>query len=483
MQWLPAVWMNCSEFDPSDKGKLAPGATNKRDKCKHQQDIAAMSVIRRVMVSRKPRPVAAPERKLCNYMHRVCLQARVEGYEYCMRHILEDKSAPFRQCAYTHAQSGRRCAYAAPKTDKRESLCQFHARKALQHRRSSGKKQHLVETPQKVIETLEHYCRDPQHSVDQSDTARNTVKFYDVESDDEPPTIGEFPACAAGDSDADSLDNDLDDPLRHAGVYTVEEASSITRDKLVRLQRLYLNQFKRLTDVLMEKRALYLRNRGASGSVSKDFASPQEEALYKRYRAYYRYHRTYGAEAVLKDRLKEKQKSARTGVPVIDEGVTCNQAGCSNTAIPLSRFCRSHILNDRKQQLFERCDGDSNNGLPCSTVLLKVRGPRDVCLIHAAPNPSLDCSVTESKGSTENVHVDVESTVDMDIPEIEHFQSMDDIAALGLDVVQPGCLFGLNQFGDPGESTDSALSDDGGTSSIIGLGAPPDILDDVDVVK
>lgn len=473
--------MNSSECNPSDRGKLAPDATTKDDKCKQQPDIAAMSVIRRVMVSRKPRPVAAPERKLCNYMHRVCLQARVEGYEYCMRHILEDKGAPFRQCAYTHAQSGRRCAYAAPKTDKRESLCQFHARKALQHRRSSGKKQHLVETPQKVIETLEHYCRDPQHSVDQSDTARNTVKFYDVESDEEPPTIGEFPACAPGDSDADSLDDDLDDPLRHAGVYTVEEASSITRDKLVRLQRLYLNQFKRLTDVLMDKRAQYLRNKGPSGS--KDFTSPQEEAVYKRYRAYCRYHRTYGAEAVLRERLKQKQKSGRTGHPAIEEGVTCSQAGCSSTAIPLSRFCRSHILNDRKQQLFERCDGDSNNGQTCGTVLLKVRGPRDVCLVHAAPNPLLDFSVPEIKSSTENVHIDVESTIDMDIPEIEPFQSMDDIAALGLDVVQPGCLFGLNQFGDPGESTDSALSDDGGTSSIIGLEAPSDILDDVDVVK
>ncbi|XP_050026700.1 KAT8 regulatory NSL complex subunit 2 [Dermacentor andersoni] len=470
-----------SKFVPSNKGKLVlnlTASTNAR-KCKYQQNIAAMSVIRRVMVSRKPKTtVAAPERKLCNYMHRVCLQARIEGYEYCMRHVLEDKTAPFRQCAYTHAQSGRRCAYAAPKTDKRESLCQFHARKALQHRRSSGKKQHLVETPQKVIETLEHYCRDPQHSVDQSDTARNTVKFYDVESDEEPPTIGEIRPYAEGDSDADSLDNDLDDPLRHAGVFTVEEAASITRDKLVRLQRLYLNHFKRLTDILTQKRAQYLRNKASSAPVSKDFASPQEEALYKRYRAYYRYHRTYGPEAVLRARFKRKQKCLSDGIPV-----TCSQAGCSKRVIPLSRFCRSHILNDRKQQLFERCDGDSNNGQPCSTVMLKVRSPRDVCLIHAAPSPALGCSVTESKGSSENIHVDVESTVDMDIPEIEHFQSMDDIAALGLDVVQPGCLFGLNQFGDPGESTDSALSDDGGTSSIIGLGAPSDILEDVDVVK
>lgn len=430
------------------------------------------------MVSRRPRTATVPERKLCNYMHRVCLQARIEGYEYCMRHVLEDKTAPFRQCAYTHAQSGRRCAYAAPKTDKRESLCQFHARKALQHRRSSGKKQHLVETPQKVIETLEHYCRDPQHSVDQSDTARNTVKFYDVESDEEPLTLGESRPNAGGDSDADSLDNDLDDPLRHAGVFTVEEASAITREKLVRLQTLYLDQFKRLRHVLAQKRRQYTQNKRSSEPLSKDFASPQEEALYKRYRAYYRYHRTNGPEAVLRARFKQKQKGTHTS-----SGATCSQAGCGKRVIPLSRFCRAHILSDRKQQLFERCDGDSNNGQSCNSVLLKVRSLRDACLVHVAPNPALGQSVAEPKSSSESMLVDVESTVDMDLPDIEHFQSMDDIAALGLDVVQPGCLFGLNQFGDPGESTDSAMSDDGGASSLIGLGAPSDILDDVDVVK
>ncbi|XP_077541655.1 KAT8 regulatory NSL complex subunit dim gamma-tubulin 1 [Haemaphysalis longicornis] len=447
-----------------------------------------MSVIRRVMVSRRPMPprtASAPERKLCNYMHRVCLQARIDGYEYCMRHILEDKTAPFRQCAYTHAQSGRRCAYAAPKTDKRESLCHFHARKALQHRRSSGKKQHLVETPQKVIESLEHYCRDPQHSVDQSDTARNTVKFYDVESDEEPPTLADCRPSTGADSDADSLDNDIDDPLRHAGVYTVEEAAVITREKLVRLQTLYLEQFKRLKHVLALKRAEYLRNKVSSEPISKDFASPQDEAMYKRYRAYYRYHRTYGVEALLRDRFKRKQKGeqASSAASTSAASAACSQASCSRRPLPFSKFCLAHILNDRKQHLYERCDGGSNGGQPCHTVLAKIRSPLDVCLVHAAPNPGLGQRVAELAGSSENVHVDVESTVDMDIPDIEHFQSMDDIAALGLDVVQPGCLFGLNQFGDPGESTDSAMSDDGGASGIMGLGPPSDILDDVDVVK
>lgn len=446
-----------------------------------------MSVIRRVMVSRRPAPPRpAPDRKVCNYMHRVCFQARVEGYEYCIRHILEDKTAPFRQCAFTHAQSGRRCSNGAPKTDKRESLCQWHVKKALLHRRNASRKQTFVETPQKILESLEHHCHDPQHSTEQSETARNTIKFYDVDSDHETPTINDTWQGGGGgaDSDAGSVDNEMEDPLRHAGVYTAEEASTITRDKLIRLQSLYLEQFKRLNHVLREKRRDYLRRRRETkdGGVSKDFKSPHEEALYKRYRAYYRYHRAYGVEAVLKHRFRERQKAVAEGglfpvPPLTKESCVYSSRGlkCGQKVLPLSKFCLAHILHDKNQLLFEKCGG-SDCDSDCTSPLLVVQGARDGCLLHTAVTPLQSVLPTFSTKDD----VDVEGGVDMEISDIEHFQSMDDIAALGLDVVQPGSLFGLNQFGDPGESTDSALSDDDG---MMGMGNASDLLGDVDVGK
>ena len=45
---------------------------------------------------------------------------------------------------------------------------------------------------------------------------------------------------------------------RHAGVYTSEEVALITRDKLIHLQALYIDQFKRLQHLLKEKRRKYL---------------------------------------------------------------------------------------------------------------------------------------------------------------------------------------------------------------------------------
>jgi len=46
--------------------------------------------------------------------------------------------------------------------------------------------------------------------------------------------------------------------FRHAGVYTAEEIALVFRDKLIRLQSLYIDQFKRLHHRLREKRRQYL---------------------------------------------------------------------------------------------------------------------------------------------------------------------------------------------------------------------------------
>lgn len=60
------------------------------------------------------------ENRLCKYIHRYCFQERIQGYDFCIRHILEDKNAPFRQCSFIQQPHKKRCTNAAPKTDKSE---------------------------------------------------------------------------------------------------------------------------------------------------------------------------------------------------------------------------------------------------------------------------------------------------------------------------------------------------------------------------
>lgn len=61
---------------------------------------------------------------------------------------------------------------------------------------------------------------------------------------------------------------------RHAGVYTAEEVALITREKLIRLQSLYIDQFKRLQHLLKEKKRRYLHNRKIEHDTIGNFSNP-----------------------------------------------------------------------------------------------------------------------------------------------------------------------------------------------------------------
>lgn len=46
--------------------------------------------------------------------------------------------------------------------------------------------------------------------------------------------------------------------FRHANIYTAEEVTAIIRDKLIKLQSLYVEQYRHLQYLLKEKRRKYL---------------------------------------------------------------------------------------------------------------------------------------------------------------------------------------------------------------------------------
>lgn len=60
------------------------------------------------------------EPQACSFTQRPCSQPRLEGLEFCIKHVLEDKNAPYRQCSYVSNKNGKRCLNAAPKVEKKE---------------------------------------------------------------------------------------------------------------------------------------------------------------------------------------------------------------------------------------------------------------------------------------------------------------------------------------------------------------------------
>lgn len=57
----------------------------------------------------------------CAYKGYDCSQLSLDGYNYCQRHILCDKGAPFKQCGYIYAVNGKRCHLAA-QHDKQDTM-------------------------------------------------------------------------------------------------------------------------------------------------------------------------------------------------------------------------------------------------------------------------------------------------------------------------------------------------------------------------
>lgn len=60
---------------------------------------------------------------LCSYSPKLCKQRRLNGYAFCIRHVLEDKTAPFKQCEYVAKYNSQRCTNPIPKSEDRRWVC------------------------------------------------------------------------------------------------------------------------------------------------------------------------------------------------------------------------------------------------------------------------------------------------------------------------------------------------------------------------
>ncbi|CAG5130891.1 unnamed protein product [Candidula unifasciata] len=68
---------------------------------------------------------SADSKLLCSFSGKLCNQRRLNGYGFCVRHILEDPTAPFKRCAYVAKSSNQMCTQAIPKHEERR-YCNNH---------------------------------------------------------------------------------------------------------------------------------------------------------------------------------------------------------------------------------------------------------------------------------------------------------------------------------------------------------------------
>ncbi|ETN60455.1 hypothetical protein AND_007924 [Anopheles darlingi] len=363
--------------------------------------------------------------KTCANTQYECSLPRYESFLFCFRHILQDPKAPYKQCGYLYA-NGRRCLEPSPKYDAKKefgtNFCFEHSRQTqLQKTKSTIGKLVPIETTETLLHSLAHHVKvdkikphypgnstplkitvhedddendvdvvtpsvDPFVDVDVTavNDARRIVLDYasDSSSNDEASVMPKYGTSWRGqdmdNSDNESVDSQGDDPLKHAGVYTAEEVTRITKEKLTRLQTLYVEQLHRLQHVLCEKRRSYLQDlrkeRETRCSISNQYQeTPRERLRYEKLKGLNRYHRKYGVESILQRKYLEKRAKATEGLqqkpPSLPKcAFTEGGVKCGERTLPCCKFCRKHILEDKKQVLFRAC-GIEKGGVSCQEPL------------------------------------------------------------------------------------------------------------------
>lgn len=101
--------------------------------------------------------------KYCSNPTYSCNLMRLDGYEYCIRHILRDPRANYRQCTHVFP-NGRKCANAVPKLDTKKeqiltTLCFEHNRQTQLQKThlSVGRLRSRVETNETLLNSLSHH--------------------------------------------------------------------------------------------------------------------------------------------------------------------------------------------------------------------------------------------------------------------------------------------------------------------------------------
>ncbi|XP_008537273.1 KAT8 regulatory NSL complex subunit 2 isoform X3 [Equus przewalskii] len=343
----------------------------------------------------------------CSFTHRPCSQPRLEGQEFCIKHILEDKNAPFKQCSYISTKNGKRCPSAAPKPEKKDgvSFCAEHARRNALALHAQVKKTNTGPMGETLLCQLSSYAKTELGSQTPESSRSEASRILDEDSwsdgEQEPITVDQT-WRGDPDSEADSIDSDQEDPLKHAGVYTAEEVALIMREKLIRLQSLYIDQFKRLQHLLKEKKRRYLHNRkvehealGSSLLTGPEGLLAKERENLKRLKCLRRYRQRYGVEALLHRQLKERRMLATDGAAQQAHTTRSSQrclafvddVRCSNQSLPMTRHCLTHICQDTNQVLFKCCQGSEE--VPCNKPVPVSLSEDPCCPLHFQLPPQM----------------------------------------------------------------------------------------------
>lgn len=436
--------------------------------------------------------------KACSNFAFDCSLPRVDGYEFCLKHILLDPKAPYKQCSFTYPRTSKRCRQPAPKRDVYTNLCFEHSRQTqlhmtrsrygtfrnvdtnetllrdLAHRLDTGRRKLAAvnnatgsTVANKYVDAFGPSSRILNYASDESDTdalavtggstitvAATVDKEYGVGDGGDIDVLdvtelmqqgGAWTGQDVDQSDNESVDSQNEDFLKHSGIYTTEEATVITKSKMVRLQTLYSEQIFRLKHLLEQKRrnclenlrmerdclrkiffalivcfvwanigfiysdpsnvsvdkksvdisAINVQNIGSIDTNTKCLSNGvgyiDQQRKTQKQKALNQYLKKHGVEAVLQHKAIERRTAINTTATKCQLGLansmhmnrcSFSEGGvkCNESVLPLTKYCRKHILDDRAQVLFKAC-AIEKSGVVCQEPV-PITFEKSTCMLH-----------------------------------------------------------------------------------------------------
>ncbi|KAJ6633356.1 KAT8 regulatory NSL complex subunit 2 [Pseudolycoriella hygida] len=160
---------------------------------------------------------------------------------------------------------------------------------------------------------------------------------------------------------------------------------------MIRLQSLYIDQIHRLQYVLKDRRRKYLQNlkieRESLCSIhDQPKPTASERRMYERLKAMQKFHKRHGVEAVLHRKFIEKRLKSTEGYTIrpmsFHAKCTYTEGGvkCGERILPSCKFCRKHILEDKRQILFRPCFVEKS-GVLCQEPVPNIFED-STCVLH-----------------------------------------------------------------------------------------------------
>lgn len=307
---------------------------------------------------------------LCRSTSCVCTATALKGFEFCHKHILEDKSSPFKKCSYTSRLDNVPCANPAPKLGDKRSYCLQHEEEVKRIKNEIRNKNRKKKRKEKALKALEQGTQSKKAAKESSSDEEEYSFFTDSVQ------VNKTDCLWLGNqaSDAESTDSEDENPLNHAGVWTLEECVRICKEKMTRLRYLYSQQFKRLNYTLREERRKMINEYDMDAFVLANvgFDKHSENVLndYLEDVHLTNYQRVSGVELLAEKQMKEKRSKGvylhhkRSDLPRC-QSIKDGQR-CTSRVMPYSHFCYRHIISDTDQYLLSPCTFKPKSGTKCS---------------------------------------------------------------------------------------------------------------------